>query len=126
MASSAQVLSHAPQSSEDMPRSLFGAPSRAAYRTAVAQVVRDAKARHGLSNERLAERLRCSESTVFNAENENGNLDAVTLLTIAFEFGEEAIEPVRSLYLCAPVEQPTRADRIHRIRAELTKLELDE
>lgn len=106
-----------------MPRSLFGSPTRSAYRAAVAQVVRDVKAGNGLSNERLAERLRCSESTIFNAENENGNLDPVTLLTVAFEFGEAAIEPVRALYLCAPVEEPTLADRLRRIRGELAAIE---
>jgi DNA-binding XRE family transcriptional regulator len=97
-----------------MPRSLFGSPTRAAYRAAVAQIIRDLKAGHKLSNERLAERLRCSESTIFNAENENGNLEPVTLLTIAWEFGEEAIQPVRSLYLCVPTEQPTLADHLDR------------
>jgi transcriptional regulator with XRE-family HTH domain len=101
-----------------MPRSLFGGPARSAYRSAVSQIVRDLKAAHKLSNERLAERLRCSESTIFNAENENGNLDPVTLLMIAWEFGEAAIEPVRQLYLCAPVDQPSVADRLERIEAE--------
>lgn len=121
MASSSDVLRRAPQSSDGvtMPRSLFGSPTRAAYRSAVAAVVRDLKAIHSLSNERLAERLRCSESTVFNAENENGNLDPVTLLTIAFEFGENAIEPVRQLYLCAPAEPKTLIHRIDRAQEEL-------
>src|SRR6476659_5947776 len=112
MASSATVLRHEPQSFE---RSLFGSPTRAAYRSAIAAIIRDLKAVHGLSNERLAERLRSSESTVFNAENENGNLEPVTLLTIAFEFGERAIDPVRQLYLCAPVERLTITDRLDRI-----------
>jgi transcriptional regulator with XRE-family HTH domain len=106
-----------------MPRSLFGSPTRMAYRAAVAQIIRDAKACNGLSNERLAERLRCSESTIFNAENENGNLDAVTLLTIAFEFGEEAIAPVRNLYLCAPASDETTAEKRRRLIRELASLE---
>jgi transcriptional regulator with XRE-family HTH domain len=101
-----------------MPRSLFGCPTRCAYRTAIAQIIRELKVKHKLSNERLAERLRCSETTIFNAENENGNLDPVTLLTIPFEFGEEAIDPVRRLYLCAPVEDVTIADRLDRIERE--------
>jgi hypothetical protein len=106
-----------------MPRSLFGSPTRAAYRGAVAQIVRDLKATHKLSNERLAERLRCSESTIFNAENENGNLEPVTLLTIAWEFGEEAIQPVRQLYLCAPVDQPTKAGLIRKAVGLLNQAE---
>ena len=122
MASSANVLRQAPQSSE-MPRSLFGRPTGRSYRVAVAQIIRDVKAREKLSNERLAEEIGCSESTVYNAENENGDLAAVTLLSIAYRFGEEAIEPVRELYLCAAPEAPTRQDRIRRIRAELDALE---
>lgn len=106
-----------------MPRSLFGSPTRAAYRSAIAAIIRDVKAIHGLSNERLAERLRCSESTVFNAENENGNLDAVTLLTIAFEFGEQSIDPVRQLYLCAPPSSETVAEKRRRLIRELSALE---
>jgi transcriptional regulator with XRE-family HTH domain len=93
-----------------MPRSLFGGPARSAYRSAVSQIIRDLKATNKLSNERLAERLRCSESTIFNAENENGNLDPVTLLMIAWEFSEEAILPVRQLYLCAPSSSRRRTD----------------
>lgn len=125
MASRASVLQPSPQSSE-FSRSLFGCPSRGSYRAAVAAIIRDLKAIHGLSNERLAERLRCSESTIFNAENENGNLEAVTLLTIAFEFGEAAIEPVRQLYLCAPVEQPTKEGLIRKAISILAKAEAAE
>ena len=109
MASSANVLREAVQSSDrvTMPRSLFGRPLNASYRKAIADIIRDVKAREKLSNERLAEMIGCSEGTVFNAENENGNLDAVTLLNIAYSFGEDAIDPVRSLYLCKPAEAPT-------------------
>ena len=120
MASRASVLQRDHQTSE-FARVLLGAPTRGAYRAAVAAIIRDLKAVHGLSNERLAERLRCSESTIFNAENENGNLDAVTLLTIAFEFGEAAIDPVRQLYLCAATEQPDGLGLIERGIALLRK-----
>lgn len=120
MASSASVLQREPQSSE-FSRVLLGAPTRGAYRAAVAVIIRDLKAIHALSNERLAERLRCSESTIFNAENENGNLDPVTLLTIAFEFGEAAIEPVRQLYLCAASKEPDALTLIERGVALLRK-----
>jgi hypothetical protein len=36
--------------------------------------------------------------------------------------GEEAIAPVRSLYLCAPAEQPTIADRLDRIEREASAI----
>lgn len=122
MASSATVLRQERQSSEAT-RSLFGSPTRAAYRAAIAAIVRDLKAIHSLSNERLAERLRCSESTIFNAENENGNMEPVTLLTIAFEFGEPAIKPVRNLYLCAPVEPLTSKGMVSKAIGILARLE---
>lgn len=106
-----------------MPRSLFGKPTGRSYRAAVAQIIRAIKASNKLSNEALAEEIGCSESTVYNADNENGDLSAVYLLSIAFAFGEEAIEPVRALYLCAPSEAPTKAERFRRLHAELDALE---
>jgi DNA-binding XRE family transcriptional regulator len=101
-----------------MPRSLFGRPSNRSYKAAVAQIIRDVKARNRLSNERLAELIGCSETTVFNAENETCDLAAVTLLNIAYAFGESAIAPVRALYLCSPTEEPSRAERLRRIIGE--------
>lgn len=117
MASQLDVLRDAP---ETFSRSLFGRPSSGSYRAAIAQVIRDVKARHKLSNERLAEIVGCSEQTIANAETERAenNLNPVTLLNIAYAFGEEAIEPVRALYLCAPVDQINIADRLDRIEAE--------
>ena len=81
------------------------------------------KARHKLSNERLAELIGCEKQTVANAENENGDMLAVTLLRIAYAFGEESIAPVRQLYLCAPVDEPDELEFCRRSIRELTKLE---
>jgi DNA-binding XRE family transcriptional regulator len=117
MASSPNVLRCDPETFVGV-RSLFGRPSSRSYRIAVAQTIRDVKARHKLSNERLAELIGCSEQTVANAENECGDMQAVTLLSLGYAFGEEAIAPVRALYLCAPTEQPTIADRLDRIERE--------
>lgn len=121
MASASDVLYPQPES---FSRSLFGRPSSGSYRAAVAQVLREVKARHKLSNERLAEIVGCSEQTIANAETERAenNLNPVTLLNIAYAFGEEAIEPVRALYLCAPVEQPTADTRLNRIEREINAL----
>jgi DNA-binding XRE family transcriptional regulator len=112
-----------PRTEETFPGSLFGRPSRRSYRAAVKQIVLNVKARYGLSSEDLAERIGVSKDTVDNAENEISSLEAVTLFSIAYCFGEEAIEPVRALYVCAPAEQPTIADRCQRIRGELAALE---
>lgn len=121
MASAFNVLREQPES---FTRSLFGRPTSNSYRAAVSQVIREVKARHKLSNERLAELIGCSEQTIANAESDRAenNLNAVTLLNIAYAFGEEAIAPVRALYLCAPTEQPTANVRIDRIEREINAL----
>lgn len=121
MASAPNVLYPSP---ETFSRSLFGRPSSGSYRAAIAQVIRDVKARHKLSNERLAEIIGCSEQTIANAEADRAenNLNPVTLLNIAYAFGEEAIDPVRQLYLCAPVDPPTLFDRLDRIEREATAI----
>jgi transcriptional regulator with XRE-family HTH domain len=90
---------------------------------AVAEIVRDVKSKHKLSNERLAELIGCEKQTVANAENENCDLQAVTLMRIAYAFGEEAIAPVRTLYLCAPVDPPTKDGLIRRAIGLLNQAE---
>lgn len=113
-----------PSSKESLlSRSLFGRPTSRSYRAAVAQIVREIKARHGLNNEELAALVGCDKDTIRNAEEEGTNLNAVTLFSIAYAFGEDAIDPVRALYLCAPVEEPSMADRCRRIRGELAAIE---
>lgn len=121
MASAPNVLCDAP---ETFTRSLFGRPSSGSYRAAVAQMIREVKARHKLSNERLAEIVGCSEQTIANAEADRAenNLNPVTLLNFAYAFGEDAIEPVRQLYLCAPVDSPTIQDRLDRIERETASI----
>ena len=107
-----------------MARSLFGRPSKSAYKAAVSQIIRDIKASYGLSNNRLSEILVCDEKTIRNAEDgDNGALDPVILLNIAYAFGEEAIHPVRELYLCAPVDQPTKSNLIRKAIGLLSKAE---
>jgi transcriptional regulator with XRE-family HTH domain len=115
MASAAKVY---PQTEETFPGSLFGKPSRDTYRAAIKQVVLDVKARSGFDNEQLGEKLGISKDTVDNAENMVSSLEAVTLLKIAFFYGEDVIAPVRALYLCAPTERASVADRLDRIEAE--------
>jgi DNA-binding XRE family transcriptional regulator len=122
MASAPNVLRCDPETFVGV-RSLFGRPSSRSYRIAVAQTIRDVKARHKLSNERLAELIGCSEQTVANAENECGDMQAVTLLSLGYAFGEEAIAPVRALYLCAPAEELTELEQCRRALRELTALE---
>lgn len=124
MASAANVF---PSGEESFPRSLFGRPTRKAYRAAVAQVIREVKARERLTNEALADMIGCHKDTVENAENEVGSLDPVTLLSIAYAYGEASIAPVRELYLCAPpLDRPSREERYRRVYAELGALEREE
>lgn len=57
---------------------LFDPPRQKSYRAAVAQIIRELKAREGLTNVALGEELGCSGETIGNAENEHTDLNAVT------------------------------------------------
>jgi hypothetical protein len=103
---------------------LFGRPVGSAYRRAVSICLTTLKARTGLNNIELGEVLGCDEKTIRKALTaENGNLDVITLLNIAYAYGEEAIEPVRALYLCAAREPETTAEKRKRLIRELAALE---
>jgi hypothetical protein len=120
MASSANVF---PTTEETFPRSLFGKPSRNAYRAAVKRIILNLKASKGLSDWELAEQIGCHKDTIENAQDEACSLDVVTLLNIAYAYGEDAIEPVRALYLCAPVDVESTTDKRRRLIRELAALE---
>lgn len=120
MASAANTY---PFTGETFPASLFGAPKRDSYRAAVKQVVLDVKARSGFDSEQLGEKLGISKDTVENAENMVCSMEAVTLLKIAFHYGEQAIDPVRQLYLCAPPRDETVPEKRKRLLRELQALE---
>jgi DNA-directed RNA polymerase specialized sigma subunit len=120
MATRANVF---PQSEETFPRSLFGKPSRNAYRAAIKRIILDLKASKGLSDWELAEHIGCHKDTIENAQEMSSSLDVVTLLNVAYAFGEEAIDPVRQLYLCAPVDSETKDEKRRRLIRELAALE---
>jgi hypothetical protein len=120
MASAANLY---PRTEETFPATLFGAPKRDSYRAAVKQVILDVKARSGFDSEQLGEKLGISKDTVENAENMVCSLEAVTLLKIAFHYGEQAIDPVRQLYLCAPPKDETVPEKRRRLLRELQAIE---
>lgn len=101
---------------------LFDPPRKMSYRAAVAKIIRDLKSKHSLSNVKLADLLDCSDETISNAENENTDLNAVTLFRIAYQFGEAAIEPARELYLCRHAEPKTLTERFTELRDELDRI----
>jgi DNA-binding XRE family transcriptional regulator len=101
---------------------LFGRPTERAYKAAVKQIILALKAASGLSSVELAPVLGCCKETIDNAEEEATNLNVVTLLNIAYAFGEEAIAPVRSLYLYAPPQSDeTPAKKVDRLYRELAR-----
>jgi predicted transcriptional regulator len=120
MATRANVF---PSGEETFPRSLFGGPSRRSYRAAIKEIILNVKARYGLSDWDLAERIGVHKDTIENAQEEVATLDVVTLLNIAWTFGEDAIAPVRALYLCAVREPETTAEKRRRLIRELAALE---
>lgn len=102
---------------------LFGRVSNQHYREAVAQTVRDLKAEKKLTNERLAEILGCAETTVYNAENEHGNLDAVTMLNLAALFGGQArLKHILALVNGCPAEPETPSEKFERIIRDIDDL----
>jgi hypothetical protein len=78
----------------------------------------DVQASNGLSDEELAEVIGGCKETVTNWREEASTMNTEALLLFAYCFGEDAIAPVRSLYLCAPPqcdETPVqKIDRLHR------------
>jgi hypothetical protein len=126
MASLANVLAD-PDGFEQtaVQRVLFQRPKEDDYKKAVRQILLTIKAAHGYSNAEIAKALGCSIGTVKNAVKDYPPhcLDAVTLLNIAWIFKEQAIAPVRALYLCNPADAPTIADDFDDLRARLNALE---
>jgi len=112
-----------PLGAKSISPSLFGKPSKRSYRAAVKQVVLDIQAKHGLSDEQLAEIVGGCKETVANWRDEASSMDSVTLLIFAYCFGEEAIDPVRQLYLCAPPSDETPSEKRRRLIRELAALE---
>lgn len=96
---------------------IFPAPNGNLWRRAVAQVIRQVKARHGLTTIDLADRIGCDASTVENAEAERNELRGATIARIGFEFGEDAIEPIMSLWR-RRLEEPKPSALMRAIRAK--------
>jgi hypothetical protein len=119
-----------PPSTKALSPSLFGRPTERSYKAAVKQVILDLKAASGLSSRELEPILGCCKETIDNAEEEATILNVLTLLNIAYAFGEDAIGPVRELYLCAPPrsdETPSeKVDRLHRELANAISEERDQ
>lgn len=112
-----------PQSEKSISPSLFGKPTKRSIRAAVKQMILDIQARHGFSDEELAEVIGGCKETVENWRNEAATMNTEALLIFAYCFGEEAIAPVRNLYLCAPVDQRSKNDLIRNAVGLLTQAE---
>lgn len=116
----ASVANIYPTAEETFPSSLYGKPDKRSYRAAMKTVVLDLMARTGKNEEELAETLGVGEDTIKNAAKELHATEAVTLLKIAFLYGEEAIDPVRQLYLCAPPQSETNQEKLKRLVRQLS------
>jgi len=103
--------------------SLFGKPTKRSYRAAVKHIILDVQARAGMSDEELAEVIGSCKETVANWRDEASSMDVLSLLTLAYCFGEDAIDPVRQLYLCAPPSDETTSDKRKRLIREMAALE---
>lgn len=100
---------------------IFPAPNGNLWRKAVAQVIRQVKARHSLTTVDLADRIGCDASTVENAEAERNELRGATVARIGFEFGEDAIEPILTLWRKRIAEpRPPAIVRVRKAQEELS------
>ena len=107
-----------PHGAKSISPSLFGKPMRRSIRAGVKQMVLDAQAKHGLDDQEMAEILGKCKETIQNWREETATIDTEALLNFAYAFGEDAIQPVRDLYLCKPAEHRTILDRIDAIEGE--------
>jgi len=96
-------------------------PVRKTFRPAMADIIRDLKTRHRLTNDSLAEELGCCADTISNVENEHNDLNIVTFLRLWWRFGDEAVRPVTDL-ACRIPERLTSADRIDDVMRQLSTL----
>lgn len=112
-----------PLAEETLPRSLFGKPNRRSYRAAVKKIILDIQACRGMSDLELADLIGCHKDTIENAKEEAGDMSVLILLHIAYAFGEAAIDPVRQLYLCAPVDPLTKDEMIRKAVGMLNQAE---
>lgn len=122
----ASVQNAYPLPRETFPGSLFGRPTRKGYRAAIKTIVLGLQAAKGWDDQELADFIGCGKETIENARTEAHSLDVLTLLNTAFAFGEEAIQPVRDLYLCKPVDAETIPEKRRRLIRELAALENEE
>lgn len=109
---------------------IFPVPDGNLFREAVAKSLRTIKREHGLSNGALADRLGCDVDTVKNALAEDREMRGSTVARIAYVFGEDAIRPIRELWLGRFAEPaPSPVARIaaaqEEIRKALAELERD-
>jgi hypothetical protein len=71
--------------------------SQNSYRSAVAAVINAIKLARHASDQDMADALDVSATTINNASNRRGNLDAVTLLRIGARYGIDRLSPVLAL-----------------------------
>jgi hypothetical protein len=112
-----------PINAKSISPSLFGKPTKRSIRAAVKQMILSVQASNGLSDEELAEVIGGCKETVANWRDEAATMNTEALLVFAYSFGEEAIEPLRQLYLCAPVSDETTEEKRRRLIRELAALE---
>lgn len=98
--------------------------SAADYKRAVARIIRDLQAQHGLSDLAFAEEIRCSIGTVRNARNEESDLGALYLARIEARFGPGSCDPYHALSgaRAVPVEVDASCDPLPSTTAAIHRL----
>lgn len=98
---------------------LFSRPREKDYRACVAKIIRELKARHGLTNTELAEEIGCCKETIENAENEHSSLNPVAFGSIRWRFGPEAVQPWTEICDGRVGEPETLTDRLDALQQQI-------
>jgi transcriptional regulator with XRE-family HTH domain len=76
----------------------FAAPTTEALREAVAQIIRDLTAQHGITDLELAGQLNVHANTVAAWRNKKNDMGALMIATIGDKYGPESVAPFNALY----------------------------
>jgi hypothetical protein len=99
-------------------------PGQKSLRDAIARCVKKVQADHDLDDDELEEKLLCSDETLRNARNKKHTLGTVSIMRLAYFYGEDAIEPIMALTRRHYNPEPeTTAEKRKRLIRELAALE---
>jgi hypothetical protein len=99
-------------------------PNQNILRDAIAKVVKKIQADKDLDDCELEEKLLCSDETLRNARNKKHTLSIVSVMRLAYFYGEDVIEPILAVARREYAPEPeTISEKRRRLIRELQALE---